>query len=129
MEERRLVLAAVISRSDRFLVCLRPAHKRHGGLWEFPGGKLEAGESLVAAAVREIKEELGVGVTDVEEPMFVHADPGSAFDIAFSRLVINGEPTPTEHGEVRWLPMPDIARLSLAPSDAAFVAWFMIQPS
>ena len=40
------VLAAVVCRDDRYLVCRRPAHKRHGGLWEFPGGKIHAGETL-----------------------------------------------------------------------------------
>src|SRR5690606_20769929 len=59
------VLAAVIRRDGRWLVCRRPAHKRHGGLWEFPGGKLEPGESLLEAATRELEEELAVRVTGV----------------------------------------------------------------
>ena len=59
------VIAAVVWRGDRLLVCQRPAHKRHGGLWEFPGGKVEAGESDAAAARRELREELGVEVTAV----------------------------------------------------------------
>ena len=46
------VLAAVVRRDDRYLVCRRPAHKRHGGLWEFPGGKIHAGETLLGAARR-----------------------------------------------------------------------------
>jgi 8-oxo-dGTP diphosphatase len=40
------VLAAVIERDGKYLICRRPQHKRHGGLWEFPGGKFEAGETL-----------------------------------------------------------------------------------
>jgi 8-oxo-dGTP pyrophosphatase MutT (NUDIX family) len=59
------VLAAVIRRQDRYLVCRRPAHKRHGGLWEFPGGKLEPGETLLEAARRELREELGAEVSDL----------------------------------------------------------------
>ena len=54
------VIAAVIARGDRLLVCQRPPHKRHGGLWEFPGGKCEPGESDLEAARRELHEELGV---------------------------------------------------------------------
>src|SRR5688500_16930335 len=54
------VLAAVIGRNGRWLICERPLTKRHGGLWEFPGGKLEVGESLADAARREVAEELGV---------------------------------------------------------------------
>ena len=54
------VLAAVIKRNERYLICKRPENKRHGGLWEFPGGKIEIGESNFEAAVRELREELGV---------------------------------------------------------------------
>ena len=54
------VLATVIRRDGRLLVCQRPSHKRHGGLWEFPGGKVEPGESDLAASRRELAEELGV---------------------------------------------------------------------
>jgi 8-oxo-dGTP pyrophosphatase MutT (NUDIX family) len=48
------VVAAVIERDGRLLVCQRPAHKRHGGLWEFPGGKCDPGESDAEAARREL---------------------------------------------------------------------------
>jgi mutator protein MutT len=64
------VLAAVIRRDGRLLVARRPAHKRHGGLWEFPGGKVEEGESWADAAARERKEELGVDVARTGEPLF-----------------------------------------------------------
>ena len=50
-------MAAVIERDGKLLVCRRPGHKRHGGLWEFPGGKLEPGETIVDAARRELDEE------------------------------------------------------------------------
>ena len=63
--EKNRVLAAVIERSGKFLMCRRPEHKNHGGLFEFPGGKLEAGESLADAARRELLEELALEVLDV----------------------------------------------------------------
>ena len=63
------VIAAVIQRGDQRLICQRPPHKRHGGLWEFPGGKVEPNESDESAARRELAEELGVqGVEPV--PLF-----------------------------------------------------------
>ena len=54
------VVAALIWQENRFLICQRPAHKARGLLWEFVGGKVEAGETKEAALIREIKEELGI---------------------------------------------------------------------
>jgi mutator protein MutT len=59
------VIAAVLARGEKLLVCQRPPHKRHGGLWEFPGGKVEAGEDDETAARRELAEELGIEVESV----------------------------------------------------------------
>ena len=115
------VLAAVIHREGRWLVCRRPAHKRHGGLWEFPGGKLEPGESLVDAATRELDEELGVRVTRVGDLLFSRHDDGSPFVIEFVAVEIEGEPVAREHDELRWATLAELASLALAPSDRAFV--------
>jgi 8-oxo-dGTP diphosphatase len=115
------VLAAVIRRGDRWLLCRRPAHKRHGGFWEFPGGKLEEGETLYDAAVRELAEELGVDVHEVGEVLFTARDPGSPFVIEFVDVVVAGEPRPLEHDEVMWATPPEAAALPLAPADRAFV--------
>jgi len=56
------VVAALIWRNDRFLACQRPAHKARGLLWEFVGGKVEAGESGIEALKRECMEELAVTI-------------------------------------------------------------------
>lgn len=119
------VLAAVIHRDGRYLVCQRPAHKRHGGLWEFPGGKLEPGESLLHAANRELREELGVTAIEVSEPLFSIADPGSPFLIQFVPAVISGEPTCLEHADLRWAPLDELPGLPLAPSDRKFVEFLV----
>ena len=119
------VLAAVIRRDDRYLVCLRPAHKRHGNLWEFPGGKLEPDETLLAAGNRELTEELGVSALAVGEPLFSIADPGSPFLIEFVPTVIDGEPTCLEHTELRWATLAELPSLPLAPSDRKFVEYLL----
>ncbi|MBI5478022.1 MAG: (deoxy)nucleoside triphosphate pyrophosphohydrolase [Deltaproteobacteria bacterium] len=116
------VVAAVIRRGDEYLVCQRPAHKRHGGLWEFPGGKLQGGESLADAARRELREELGVRVTATGPVYFVAADPGAAFVIEFLAVTIDGTPRPAEHAQVAWVPAAALGDLPLCPGDRAFVA-------
>jgi 8-oxo-dGTP diphosphatase len=114
------VVAAVIERDGRHLVCERPAHKRHGGLWEFPGGKVEEGESDFAATERELREELGVQVASVAPKMLTVVDPGSDFVIEFLPVEITGEPRPLEHARVLWVTDDELLVLPLAPSDLAF---------
>ena len=115
------VIAAVIRRGESFLLARRPAHKRHGGLWEFPGGKLEEGESLLDAARRELREELGVEVVAVGESLWKRRDPGSIFEIVFVAVEIEGEPSALEHEELRWVDVAELTGLDLAPTDRAFV--------
>lgn len=115
------VLASVIQRDGNYLVCQRPAHKRHGSLWEFPGGKVEAGESHFEAARRELAEELDVRVLSVGSVMFSVADPGSEFLIEFVSTTIHGSPKCLEHMDLRWMSLPDLSSLELAPSDRRFV--------
>ena len=115
------VIAAVIARGSRLLVCRRPIHKRHGGLWEFPGGKVEIGETDEAAARRELHEELGIEVNRVAEVEFAVADPNSSFLIAFAPVQISGEPTCHEHDAIAWCTPEELASLDLAPSDRRYV--------
>lgn len=115
------VLAAVVRRDGKFLVCQRPAHKRHGGLWEFPGGKIEAGETDFRAAQRELVEELGVTVTIVGPVWFSNHDAGSQFVIDFLPVDIVGEPVCLEHSALAWVKPHDLPSYALAPSDRRFV--------
>ena len=115
------VLAAVICQKGRYLICKRPAHKRHGGLWEFPGGKIENGETDFEAGVREMREELDVAVDSVGEPFFTRRDEGSVFSIEFMPVEIRGTPREIEHSAHAWVPAHDLIAYDLAPSDRAFV--------
>ncbi len=117
------VLAAVIRRGNHVLLGRRPAGTRHAGLWEFPGGKLEPGESWTGAATRELREELGVEVARVGTPLRRHQDPGSRFEIVFADVEIRGEPRPLEHDELRWVRTEELSALPMPPADAAFVDW------
>ena len=115
------VLAAVARRGDRYLVGRRPAHKRHGGLWEFPGGKLEPGESDEAGLRRELREELDLILEEIGRHLFSVVDRASGFRIDFIEVGIRGEPRCLEHQEIAWLSAAQLQVLPLAPSDEAFV--------
>jgi ADP-ribose pyrophosphatase len=115
------VVAAVIERGNRVLVALRPLEKRHGGMWEFPGGKVEGAETDLDALQRELSEELGLRVVTTSSPLAVFQDPGSQFLIVFVPVVADGEPECREHVAIRWVPWPDLAALPLAPTDHRFV--------
>jgi mutator protein MutT len=114
------VIAAVIERDGCMLVCQRPLHKRHGGLWEFPGGKLEPGESMLNAATREIFEELAMQVESAGDILYAAQDPGSQYLVNFVRVQATGDPIPSEHTDVRWLSAAQLLELRLAPSDEKF---------
>jgi 8-oxo-dGTP diphosphatase len=115
------VLAAVIRQDGRWLLCRRPGHKRHGGCWEFPGGKVERGETLFEAAARELREELAVSVVTVGDVVFSARDPDSPFVIEFVDVTISGEPAALEHDEIRWLDYAEAVTMPLAPADRAFL--------
>jgi 8-oxo-dGTP diphosphatase len=116
------VVAAVIEREGRFLLCQRPAHKRHGGLWEFPGGKLAEGETLEAAARRELDEELELNLTRTGRTLFSRRDPGSTFQIEFVEVWADGEPRAMEHTDLRWLRWDELHSVPLAPTDDMFAS-------
>lgn len=115
------VVAAVVRRDARYLVARRPAGKRHGGLWEFPGGKVTAGETDRDALERELREELDVSLVAVGPPLYEARDPGTAFLIRFRPVRIRGEPRAREHSELRWASVAELRDLPLAPGDARFV--------
>ena len=116
------VVAAVIRRNDRYLLGRRPAAKRHGGLWEFPGGKVLEGESRLEAARRELAEELDLAVVSLGDLLLSVHDEGSPFVIEFFETVAEGTPVAHEHSELAWFAAPELRSLALAPADARFVA-------
>jgi 8-oxo-dGTP diphosphatase len=114
------VVAAVVRRGARVLVALRPAEKRHGGMWEYPGGKVGAGESHAEALARELREELGVELVSVGSLRASYRDPGSPFEIHFWDAEVAGIPEAREHAELRWVTRAEGLVLPLAPSDRRF---------
>ena len=122
------VAAAVIEREGRFLLGRRPPEKRHGGLWEFPGGKLLEGESVGEAVARELREELGLEIGQVGPILFRAEDPKSSFEICFIAVVARGIPRALEHSELTWCDRKGLLGLKLAPPDKQFVVYLQQVP-
>ena len=117
----------MVDRGGRYLLGLRPEEKRHGGLWEFPGGKMLEGESFFDAAHRELQEELALSAVGAGATLFSARDSGSPFVINFVEITVDGEPHATEHSEIGWFELAQLREMALAPSDAAFVDWLAQQ--
>ncbi|HET9423606.1 MAG TPA: NUDIX domain-containing protein [Nocardioides sp.] len=115
------VAGAALVRDGRVLAARRTTPAAAAGRWEFPGGKVEDGESPDAALVREIAEELGVTVV-VRRWLTGAAPIGTAYEliVAVADLVA-GEPDPVEHDEVRWLGPDDLDDVDWLDPDRPFL--------
>ena len=113
------VVAALIWRGDRFLICQRPAHKARGLLWEFVGGKVEKGESPEAALVRECREELDIFLA-VEDVFMAldHVYPDITIRLTlYNARILSGEPKKLEHNDIRWITPEEIDGYEFCPAD------------
>lgn len=113
------VVAALIWDGDRFLACQRPAHKARGLLWEFVGGKVEAGETRQQALVRECREELDIDVSVKDLFMeVVHQYPDLLVHLTlFHAEISNGTPKLLEHNDLRWITAEEIDAYDFCPAD------------
>lgn len=118
------VVAALIWQGDRFLACQRPPEKARGLLWEFVGGKVEAGESGPQALVRECREELGVTLRVLGAFMDVtHEYPDLTVHLTLYEAEIeSGEVQRLEHNDIRWITVQEMDALEFCPADQVFCA-------
>ena len=113
------VVAALIWRGDRFLICRRPPNKARGGLWEFVGGKVEKGETPEDALVRECREELDIILT--VDGLFMdvtHVYPDITVHLSlYNARIASGTPKLLEHTDLKWITPEEIPQYEFCPAD------------
>jgi 8-oxo-dGTP diphosphatase len=118
------VVAAIIERDGRILICRRTREQSHPLKWEFPGGKVEAGETPEAALARELDEELGITGAAGEEIMrYEFCYPGKhPIELIFIRVTrFSGEPGNLIFEEMRWEPRERLAAFDFVEGDRDFL--------
>ena len=120
------VAAAILKRDGRVLICKRPADKKMGGMWEFPGGKLEKGETAEAALVREMREELEAEIT--VEGLFRRLETDSACFHFFDCTLKSDHLIKLEHQEILFALPNKLSSYAFCPPDAPIVAELMRKP-
>lgn len=126
------VAAALIWDKERFLICRRPEGKPNGGLWEFPGGKAEPGETLPQGLIRECREELGVTLAvgrQLAETAYSYPDRTIRLTL-WEAVIVQGQPQLLEHTEFQWVAPAELPSEEAAsegsfrffcPADRAFL--------
>jgi 8-oxo-dGTP diphosphatase len=118
-----LVTAAIILDRGKVLITRRPDESRHAGFWEFPGGKIDSGESPEQALTREIREELGVEI-DVEtifEVVHYRYDWGPVLILAYQCRITAGIIQDLEVAEHRWIEPAALPEYQILPADQPII--------
>ncbi len=113
------VVAALIWDNGRFMICQRPANKARGLLWEFVGGKVEAGETKEDALIRECKEELAITLNVGEIfTEVIHTYPDIKIRLTvFNASIKEGTPALLEHKDLKWIKAEEIPNYPFCPAD------------
>ena len=118
------VVAALIWDGSKFLICQRPAHKARGLLWEFVGGKLESGETMEQALIRECQEELDITVqVGGIYTQVIHEYPDIKIRLTlFHCTIAEGTPKMLEHNDLTWIHPSQIPEYDFCPADTDILA-------
>jgi 8-oxo-dGTP diphosphatase len=127
------VVCALIERDGHVLMAQRPAHKHLGGKWEFPGGKVEPGETHAMALHRELQEELGCTV-EILRALTPHTHAYATVTVQLIPFVTrllptSGVPQTHEHAALRWVAATELTALDLPEADLPIITdYFRSQP-
>ena len=117
---------ALVDADRRVLICQRPEGKQFAGLWEFPGGKLEPGESPETALIRELEEELGISTKSAcLAPLTFASHAYESFHLLMPVFVCRkwqGTPVAREHQDIRWVRPQLLRDYPMPPADEPLIA-------
>jgi 8-oxo-dGTP diphosphatase len=120
----KIVIAAVIERDSHILICKRKQGKQHGGLWEFPGGTLEEGETDEQCLKRELQEELAI-TAEVGDLIctseYTYTSDWTIKLLAYRATVISGNFNLNDHEEIRWVKPANLANYDFPEADRPIV--------
>ena len=117
------VAVGVVRRNSTFFICKRADYQHQGGKWEFPGGKVESGESVEQALARELQEEIGIDVITTS-PLIEIAHEYTDKNVLLSVLVVqefSGEPFGKEGQIHRWVEMSELTSIDFPEANVAIV--------
>jgi 8-oxo-dGTP diphosphatase len=117
------VAAGLIRQDGRYLIARRKAGTHLGGLWEFPGGKIERGESPESCLRRELREEIGIEITEpVRFQVIPHDYPDKKIELHFFFCTIeSGQAQALECDEIRWVTPQEMSGLEFPPADRSLI--------
>lgn len=117
------VTAAIIINNGKILIAQRAENQKLAGKWEFPGGKIEPGETPEECLKREINEELGIDieVNDFFDESTYKYDTGAIRLLAYKSRWIDGEYKLTVHSQIKWVKPHELENYEFAPADIPFV--------
>jgi 8-oxo-dGTP diphosphatase len=126
MKLMTVVACALVDADRRVLIAQRPEGKEMAGLWEFPGGKIEPGETPEEAIIRELEEELGISTKQAcLAPLAFASFAYESFHLLMPLFVCrkwSGNPRPTEHAAVKWVQPQRLREYPMPPADEPLIA-------
>jgi 8-oxo-dGTP diphosphatase len=119
------VAVGILRRAGKILACQRRRGGRYQLKWEFPGGKLESGESVEKCLARELREELSIDIHDVDgiEVQSAYYEDGGSFEVAYCNVTgFDGEPKNNVFEQIRWVTLEELRSLDILEGNKDFIA-------
>jgi 8-oxo-dGTP diphosphatase len=119
------VAVAILRKNKKFLICQRKQGGRYALKWEFPGGKLEVGESVEQCLRRELREELSIEIHSIEqiETLAAYYEDGGMFNVSYCFVSgFDGEPCNNVFEQIRWVTLLELKQMDILDGNKPFIA-------